>query len=232
MRRGAPADAPCARRSSCASPTSARLGRWPGGRRGRRASGAAPGASTRRGGAGAERLGTTVDEAEDVLLGHAAGDSRSVICADVDVVLLGNAAHERRRLLRDRRDCVGPRAQWQLVQRVHQARLVAGAPKRRSSSGGPEPRRLAAGVRWRRLAGGWRTIGTCSRCTRCTLHPPPRPSPAAPIVATTLLTGTVSPSLTDLESACRQPATGSRRRPCRSKSRKAARRDRRCRRPS
>ena len=61
----------------------------------------------------------------------------------------------------------------------------------------------------------------------------PRLRRPAPITATTLLTGTVSPSFTRIsEQRRRRPATGSPRPPCRSRSRTAARRDRPCRRPS
>ena len=150
------------------------VGAWRVRRGGRR-----PRRGTRPGGApaAAGALPAPPMNAEDVVLGHAAGDAGAVNLRDVDVVLLRDLPHERRRPLPDH---------------VLDARSRG---RRRGGAAGRGTRRPARSRRGRRRAGAAASRRAGARPARRAAAGAAAATPAAPITATTLFTGTVSPSL-------------------------------------
>ena len=152
------------------------------------------------------------------------------ICAMSTLCSLRDLPDQRRRSLRRIASSVGPRC-------GRRARCGAVRRRRRGCSRRvtPRSRRRGLGVAAVR---GRRLVGTAPTARRLGRRPTPallRRAGCSPGLADhrdDAVDRTVSPSLTGSRSARRRPATGSRRRPCRSRSRTAARRARPCRRPS
>ncbi len=136
------------------------------------------------------------------MLGDASADARALDLLDVDVVFLGDPADERRgflapQLLFRERTCRcrrGPPRRTDAPRQPRTGRPLACPWTARMFPSGPRPR-PASRFRLRRPLRRHRR-----RCAAAGF------SPAAPMIATTLLTGTVSPSLTMI--SVRTPADG------------------------
>ena len=127
------------------------------------AAGARPPAPPGAEAAAAERTG--LDETEDVVLGHAAADAGAADLPDVDVVLLRDPPHQRRRLLPPQlvhRQLVAPRP------RGVRCRSAPAADRRpRAPAGRPQPPAVG-----RCLAAGAVGAAAGSRCSERPSTPP------------------------------------------------------------
>ena len=220
------------RRARARRPARSPAPRWRRGPLGRRRPGAAAAQRGRRRDLG-RRAGLEI--AQDVVLGHAAGEAGARDRADVEVVLGGHLPDQRRRpraepLLgglaaavgrRRRRPAREPaarrgRGSWAAARRAARARprcgRGAGCGAARCASG---RRRRRRGGRGGRGGGGWEP----ARRRGATAAPA-----SVSILATTVCTATVCPSGTRISASTPAPAPGSRRRPCRWRSRRSARR--------